>query len=304
MPLSRRAQWTISKPFWAAFLVFFGLVSLANQSTVIAQGMEPRVLLNIAYGRDRANRFDVYLPKAPRNAPTIFMVHGGGWIGGDKASDAVVRNKINRWVKRGFIFITTNYRVRPKASPVQQSHDVARALAKAQRLVPTWGGNPNHFVLMGHSSGAHLVALITADPRFSMQRGAQKWLASVLIDTAALDVPAIMTSPHLPLYDRAFGAEKHYWYAASPYHRLTTKVPPMLSICSTLRVRSCRQSKRFAAKARKLGTDVTILEIPLNHRKLNRLLGQGREYTRKVEAFLVKAAPVLAARLEGERAEN
>ena len=38
-----------------------------------------KVLRDVAYGSDRAQRFDVYIPKDAARAPVIFMVHGGGW---------------------------------------------------------------------------------------------------------------------------------------------------------------------------------------------------------------------------------
>src|SRR4051812_32255790 len=43
------------------------------------------VIRNIAYGPDPAQRLDVYRPARAENAPVIFMVHGGGWMRGDKA---------------------------------------------------------------------------------------------------------------------------------------------------------------------------------------------------------------------------
>ena len=52
----------------------------------------------------------------------------------------------------------------PAASPLEQTEDVGRALAFVQANARSWGGDGARVVLMGHSSGAHLVALLTAAP--------------------------------------------------------------------------------------------------------------------------------------------
>ena len=40
---------------------------------------------DIAYGSDKRQSFDVYIPKQAKSAPVIFMVHGGAWRLGDKS---------------------------------------------------------------------------------------------------------------------------------------------------------------------------------------------------------------------------
>ena len=71
---------------------------------------------------------------------------------------------MTRWVPKGFIFISTNYRMLPKTAPMEQIRDVASALAFAQGKASSWGGDPAGFIIMGHSAGAHLAALLAASP--------------------------------------------------------------------------------------------------------------------------------------------
>src|SRR6185312_10943064 len=134
---------------------------------------------DIAYGDDPAQRMDVYLPPRPERAPILLMVHGGGWRRGDKDNARVVGNKIARWLPKGVIFVSVDYRMMPDAKPLTQSEDVARALAKVQDLAPGWGGDPANIILMGHSAGAHLVALITAAPEIAAAQGAKPWKGAV-----------------------------------------------------------------------------------------------------------------------------
>ena len=242
---------------------------------------------NISYGADSAQSFDVYIPQNAKNAPVILMVHGGGWHTGDKAISRVVENKANRWLPKGIIFVSINYRMLPKADPLTQANDVALALAKAQSLAPSWGGDAKRFVIMGHSAGAHLVALISASPNIIKQQGAQPWLGTVMLDSAAYDIEKLMSSRHLPLYDNAFGSDKTLWKNTSPIAQLTQKTVPMLAVCSTERKdKPCIQATAFVDKAIKLGGQANVLPEALSHGEVNKNLGLPGDYTEKVEAFM------------------
>lgn len=243
-------------------------------------------LRDLAYGPAPAQTMDVYLPAQPAG-PVILMAHGGGWRIGDKAMDRVVHNKAAHWLPQGIIFISINYRMLPDAGPLEQADDVAKALAAAQAQAPGWGGDPTRFVLMGHSAGAHLVSLITADPAIATRQGARPWLGTVSLDSAAFDiVERMQQQPHLPLYDDAFGTDPNFWRQASPLHRLSGTIAPMLIVCSSLRADACPQGEAFAASATASGSTVTILPEPLSHRAINEQLGLPGDYTDAVDAFL------------------
>ncbi|PTY08324.1 esterase [Opitutaceae bacterium EW11] len=258
-----------------------------------------RRLPDIAYGSDAAQRLDIYLPAStpPKNAPILFMVHGGGWARGDKAMQTVVENKVAHWVPRGFIFVSINYRLLPAARPLEQADDISRALAYVQTHAKDWGGNPESVVLMGHSAGAHLVALLAAQPKRAVDLGAKPWLGSVLLDSAALDVPAIMEKRHFRLYDPAFGKDPAYWKLASPYHLLTAPAQPVFAVCSSRRADSRAQARSFAAHAKSIGSAVTVHEEDKTHREINDELGLTGPYTEAVDAFLRSLSPSLAEEL-------
>ena len=255
------------------------------------------VVRDVAYGSDPAQRFDVYRTEQANQAPVIFMVHGGGWSRGDKAMAAVVDNKVSRWLPAGFVFVSTNYRMLPQTKPLDQARDVARALAAAQSQAASSGGDRSKFILMGHSAGAHLVALLNASPSIATEQGASPWLGTVALDSAALDVVQTMEGRHFRLHDRAFGRSPAEWRAASPYQALGRGAPPMLAVCSTRRDDSCAQAHRFEAKARRLKLRCSVLERDLSHRQVNQELGEEGDYTRAVEAFLATLDSVVARAL-------
>lgn len=249
-----------------------------------------KVTRNIAYGADARQKYDVYRPQLSSTKQAarevIFMVHGGGWYVGDKSARSVVENKARYWVERGYVFVSANYRMVPQADPLQQAHDVARALAHAQAQAAQWGADAEHFILMGHSAGAHLVALLASSPTIAQAEGAKPWLGTVSLDSGAMDVPAIMQHRHLPLYDRAFGNDPGLWRAVSPIDQLTIAGAPVLAVCSTQRDDSCRANHAFAARARSVGMEVQVLPEDQSHREINEQLGVPSDYTAAVDRFI------------------
>lgn len=241
---------------------------------------------NVAYGSDPAQRFDIYLPAHASDAPVFFFVHGGGWAVGDKTNPGI-EDKLEYWLAKGYAVVSANYRMLPGTPPLQQARDVASAVAAAQQRATEWGVDPKRFVLVGHSAGAHLVALLGAAPDLLAQAGARRPRGVVSLDSAAMDVPAMMAMPRIPpLYRRAFGADRRDWVAASPYHRLSRDSLPLLAVCSSRRPDACPQARALARKAATLGVRVEVLPEAMTHMQVNRDLGKPSGYTERVADFI------------------
>jgi len=254
-----------------------------------------RIVRDVAYGADPKQKFDVYAPKDVRNAPVIVMVHGGGWAFGDRRMSRVVTNKARHWLAQGFVFVSVGYRLLPAAPVEDQAHDVAHALAAIQQRAATWGGDGGKVVLMGHSAGAHLVALVAASPTLATEAGAKPWRGSVLLDSAAYDVGAVMRGRHFPLYDRAFGSDSARWDALSPLVQLSKAAAPVFAVCSSRRMESCPHAQAFAEKARSLGGQALVQREDKTHAEINADLGTPGVYTDAVDGFL-RAIGVIPAR--------
>lgn len=241
---------------------------------------------DLAYGDAARQRLDVYAPRDAKGAPIILMVHGGGWMMGDKANTSVYLNKGGHYLAKGYVFVSMNYRLVPDVNPVQQAQDVALALRFVQTKAKAWGGDAQRVVLMGHSAGAHLISLVHVDPAFADDAGAGSPLAAVSLDSGAYDVSALMKQPHSFFFDRVFGKDKNFWRAASPIHRIVGKPAPMLLVCSSRRKESCAQTRVFQAALAKTKAAAQIAAEDLSHREINVNLGLKGAYTQRVDAFL------------------
>lgn len=242
---------------------------------------------DLTYGEQPLQNLDVYIPAQARKAPILLMVHGGAWMLGDKANKGVVPNKVAHFLPKGWIVVSINYRLdKAKPNALDQVDDLARALAYVQQHAASWGGDPRQVVLMGHSSGAHLVSMLTADPQLAQAHGAQPTLGTVALDSAVFDLVEIMERRHYGFYDRVFGKDRQHWLANSPYHRLKTTPQPMLLVCSSKRSDSCPQAEKYADKVLSLGGRAQVLKVAASHGAINGDLGKVADYTRQVEDFM------------------
>ncbi|MCC2638179.1 MAG: hypothetical protein K0Q68_1898 [Moraxellaceae bacterium] len=259
-----------------------------------------RVLRDLAYGPSPRQVIDIYLPPGATAAPLLVMVHGGAWRFGDKAESRVVDNKVARWLPRGIGVVSVNYRLLPQADVAQQAEDVAAALAFVQRQAPEWGADPREIILMGHSAGAHLVALLGARPARVIAAGGSPWRGTVALDSAALDVEALMGRRHQRFHDRAFGKDPAQWAALSPRAQAGKGATPMLLVCSTeRRDHPCDDARAMAATLAAQGVPARLQPEARSHRDINGTLGLDNDYTRAVEAFMAGLSPVWRERLEG-----
>ena len=244
------------------------------------------VLRDVEYGPDFLQTMDVYLPPVLDDPPVILMLHGGAWMAGDKSVENVFARKAVHWLDKGYVFISANTRLMPQADPIEQAEDLAAAIAAAQSMAGSWGGRPDRFVLMGHSSGGHVAALVAADPAIAGNHNVTPWLGTVILDSGAFDVPGIMSAPHLRFYDFAFGKDPDFWRNSSPAYRLATAPAPMLLVCSSLSRNACARARAFAGKAETAEGRATVLPVRLSHMAINGELGTSSAYTEAVDTFL------------------
>lgn len=267
-----------------AGLFLAGPPALAQQQIASPAPAASSPRRDLAYGALPEQTLDYHPPAAGTRAPPplVVFVHGGGWERGSK-DNATGAAKIRHFTGEGYAFATINYRLVPGATVEQQAQDVASAIAWLVAHAKELGFNPKRMVLMGHSAGAHLAALVGTDPQY--MHGQDLMLDQlrgvVLLDGAAYDVPAQVAQAGRfmrPIYTKAFGSDPARQRALSPIAH--TAGPNVLSflILHVQRDDGTRQSEALAAALRAEGSKVEVQGFEgrglRGHVAMNRQLGE------------------------------
>ncbi len=134
---------------------------------------------------------DVYSPPQAKNLPVVVWIHGGGWQTGDKSS---VQIKPQAFMDQGFVFVSTNYRLLPDVDMKTIVRDIAKSIRWVHDHIAEYGGDPERLLVMGHSAGAQLAALISIDERYLKDEGLSLAIIKgcVPVDGDTYDIPAII----------------------------------------------------------------------------------------------------------------
>ena len=236
----------------------------------------------MAYGRDALQRLDIWRAKDTKAAaPLLVFVHGGGWKRGSK-DNATGRFKAGHYSAEGYAFASIDYRLVPAATVEQQAADVASAVRALVDRADALGIDRRRIVLMGHSAGAHLVALVGTDERYL--RGAGLSFADIAgvipIDGAAYDVPAqTKDGPSVmrATYNQAFGTDPARQRALSPTLQAAAPNAPQFLLLYVQRPDGVRQAKALGDALEASGSRVEHGSFPgeglQGHAEINRRLG-------------------------------
>ncbi|XRQ11732.1 alpha/beta hydrolase [Actinomadura welshii] len=109
-----------------------------------------------SYGEDRAQKIDAYwrdtgAGTAPR--PAVLILHGGYWLHGDKSGWKYFARRLT---EEGFVVMSANYRLAPRAVWPAQRDDAMSALAFIKKHAQRWNVDPRRVAVVGASSGGHL----------------------------------------------------------------------------------------------------------------------------------------------------
>lgn len=165
-----------SSPLRNAVLRLIGTLCAAGlvSACVVQEGIHPaspeshcssgddsyRVRRDITYtpeGWPQALKADIYTPATPGLHPTVLVVHGGGWRGGDREQ---MENVSELLARCGFTAVSVQYRLAPAwrfPAPVQ---DLQQAMHWIHTHGAAYGADADRIGAMGYSAGAHLVALL------------------------------------------------------------------------------------------------------------------------------------------------
>ncbi|HEX4824073.1 MAG TPA: alpha/beta hydrolase [Candidatus Polarisedimenticolaceae bacterium] len=260
---------------------------------------------DVAYGHDPLQTLDLETPEAKAFATVVF-VHGGSLSSGDKQDDDYGK-VCPALVAEGIGCTSVNYRLAPKAAWPAPAEDVASAVAWVKAHIEERDGDPRKIFLMGHSSGAMLVALVAAEAR---------WLGAHRIDAKELGgviaMGSIMWDDELdkaiqqhgrPRVEAAFKKDPDNAMFGSldayldhwPIRHLHAGLPPYLFLIAEAEQEQppvLMTNKKFVDDTRALGNGAEYRVLPgLTHMTAIRKFSEPGDRTMKIVRDFVRKRP-------------
>lgn len=133
---------------------------------------------DIAYGEGNRHKLDIYRPARSTRAvrpretdstPIAIFFYGGSWQQGERSQYEFVGRAL---AKKGVTVVIPDYRLYPEVKFPAFMDDAADVYAwVARNLAQRVDGQARPIVLIGHSAGAHIAALLTLDKSYLAARG-------------------------------------------------------------------------------------------------------------------------------------
>ena len=190
-------------------------------------------LKDVEYGKDAAQRMDVYLPanRSSDKTKVFVMIHGGGWSAGDKADYTATMDAFKNYFP-GHAIININYRLGTQQSPgyPKQIQDIQSVLDEIKKQKYNVS---EQYLLFGGSAGVYLLLL------YAYAFGPDHHVRGVVNTVGPVDLTDTLLTGNVVLmgvvggllgkaiYD--YKSNEVLFAEASPAKRVTATSPPTIS---------------------------------------------------------------------------
>lgn len=282
MRLLLLSPWVVAPPWWLS-----GTLYAFRRASAGPHGCRLEVDLVYRTTAEGSLRLDLYLPAgAGRDLPGVLMIHGGGWVAGDKT---LYRGLGRLLATHGFLAAAIDYRLLGEVAWPSPLEDCAAALEWFRREGPRWGLAPDRVALLGDSAGAHLAAMLGLKAPESVRGVLAYYGPFLLTEPAPRGWPRRCQERLIggPLSDPAAMERAK---ALSPVHLVTGAAPPFLLIHGEIdSVVPCKSSELMARALGAAGVPAELLIVKgAEHGlfSLGRIIPGLVEIDRRAVAFL------------------
>ncbi len=211
---------------------------------------EITVLHDLHYreGPSKQWRLDLAFKKDPGATPrpAVVVIHGGGWVEGDKSSFALrkygVPGNIEEFADLGFVAATINYRLSGEAPYPAALEDCKCAVRWLRAHAREYNVDPKHIGAYGNSAGGHLALMLAMTGKDAALEGDGPYrnessaVQAAVSDSGPIDL--LYQEQHSTIRGvvRKFlggppeGERAALYRQASPSHHIHADTPPLLLI--------------------------------------------------------------------------
>jgi acetyl esterase/lipase len=238
------------------------VAACASQSGNVADDLKPTHVITrytvhkgLTYtppGWPQAELADIYVPEGEGAFPAVLMVHGGGWVTGERSE---MDHLCQRVARRGYVVVNADYRLAPQYHHPAQMEDLREAIRWMRNNAGRFKLQPDRIGAWGYSAGAHLVALLGTDDEAPSTR--VKAVVAGGLPSNLSDFPNGRLV--LALMGVSRDADPEAWVQASPYGLASPGDAPMFiyhgTWDTTVRV---EQGEKMASALQAAGVPVEL----------------------------------------------
>lgn len=116
---------------------------------------------DVPYGPDGTETVDLFFPQGKRDRlPVHMFIHGGYWRMFSKRDYSYVADTVTN---AGAIAVIVDYALMPSVRMATIVDQIRRARQWIDDHIASYGGDPDHLTVSGHSAGAHLATMLFDD---------------------------------------------------------------------------------------------------------------------------------------------
>lgn len=303
---------TQSLSSFVAALVFLvaGVIPSAHGGPA---GLPPDVEFagDVSYVKDAHERqkLDIAFAKTGEPRPLLVWIHGGAFMGGDKAEHHAVWADLT---KSGYAVATINYRLSGDAKWPAQITDCKAAIRFLRAHAKDYNLAPGRIAVWGSSAGGHLAALVgTSGAATKLDVG--EYLDQSSAVSCAVDMFGPVDFEKMPQFTSPDSPEARMWGKATsealdlareacPITYLSKDTPPILIFHGDADgVVNISQSQLFDAAMKKAGARGEFITLPgVGHSHVDVWMKQRERIMRFFKLHLVGETSVPAVSAETE----
>ncbi|MEO6698152.1 MAG: alpha/beta hydrolase [Paraperlucidibaca sp.] len=195
--------------------LFTGLLSIAQAEELAL----PETVRYSSADWPAALGADIYHPNTSGLAPTVLVIHGGGWNAGTRDA-GYVKSICGHLQRNGYAAVAVSYRLAPEARFPAQLNDMSEAVRWLAAHGAEHGLDTNTIAVWGYSAGAHLASLMSTQPQ-----------ALPIVAVIAGGTPADLrdwpkSAMVLDLLGKSRDDAPELWTEASPIAQVNGHTPP------------------------------------------------------------------------------
>ena len=188
---------------------------------------QPKQFLNQTYPTVDGSQLeaDVYQPPGKGPFPAVVMIHGGGWVGGERADMEAVAEALSR---KGLVVMNIDYRSARQHPHPAQLQDCRSAVRWLRTHAARFNIDASHIAAVGYSAGGHLAMLLGVLPATN-----EKVSSRVQAVVSGAGPSNLLEYPTSGLVKRLMGhkcitGRGHLWAAASPIVHVSSDDAPTM----------------------------------------------------------------------------